>query len=168
MSAVRDGEEVAFRSNEQEWRVSWHPPGAPPAGRNHGSVGICATRSGEIVLISRDGVHWDFPAGRPEPGETWEETLRREVLEEACARVERARLLGFSRGRCVRGPQEGELLVRAFWRADVALDAWEPEMEISDRRLVPAGSAFTELATEAGRLPLRVYSRALAEAGVGG
>jgi ADP-ribose pyrophosphatase YjhB (NUDIX family) len=165
-SVVRDGEEVPFRSNEQDWLVSWHPPDPPPAGVNHGSVGICATGAGEIVLISRDGRHWDFPAGRPEPGETWEETLRREVLEEACARVESARLLGFSRGTCICGPEEGRILVRAFWRAEVALDPWEPQMEIAHRRLIQSSSAFLELAKEADRLPLRVYRRALAEAGV--
>jgi ADP-ribose pyrophosphatase YjhB (NUDIX family) len=49
-------------------------------------------------VISRDGVIWDLPAGRPEPGESWEQTLRREMDEEACATVIAARLLGFTRG----------------------------------------------------------------------
>jgi len=38
-------------------------------------------------VISPDGGIWDLPAGRPVPGENWEETLRREMDEEACATV---------------------------------------------------------------------------------
>jgi ADP-ribose pyrophosphatase YjhB (NUDIX family) len=79
-----------------------------------------------------------FPAGRPEEGESWEETLRREMLEEACAIVGRARLLGFSRGACVAGPEEGLVLVRSMWRAEVQLEPWEPRFEIPHRRVVTA------------------------------
>jgi hypothetical protein len=32
------------------------------------------TAGGDIVVISPDGTIWDLPAGRPEPGETWEDT----------------------------------------------------------------------------------------------
>jgi hypothetical protein len=39
------------------------------------------------VLISDDGVRWGWPVGRPQGEETWEQTFRREVLEEACVVV---------------------------------------------------------------------------------
>jgi ADP-ribose pyrophosphatase YjhB (NUDIX family) len=68
-------------------------------------------RNGEIVLISHDGELWDLPAGRPEGCETLEETLRREMLEEACATVLQTRLLGFVRSVCASGPEEGLDLV---------------------------------------------------------
>ena len=50
---------------------------------------------GERVLVCRnsDAVH-ALPGGRREPGETFEETLRREVLEETGYAIERPRLLG--------------------------------------------------------------------------
>jgi hypothetical protein len=54
-----------------------------------------------------------------EPGESWEQTLRREMDEKACATVVGARLLGFTRGQCVAGPERGLVLVRSVWRADV-------------------------------------------------
>ena len=147
----------------QEWMVSWHPPGPPPDGAPHGSTGVCVTPGGEIVLVSHDGERWDFPAGRPEAGEDPEETLRREVLEEACATVVGARLLGYTRGRCVRGREEGLVLVRAFFRAEVELSPWEPRFEIGHRRLVSPADAHDYAAAHAALLPF--HRHALAESG---
>ena len=93
-------------------------------------------QGGEIVLISQDGTAWDFPGGKPEGSESWEETMWREVLEEACATVVRANLLGFARAECRMGNQIGRIIVRSFWRADVELLAWEPQFETKYRRLV--------------------------------
>ena len=53
------------------------------------------------MLVTWPGVAWEFPQGRPEEGEDWRATLDREVLEEACASVEEATLLGFARGVCI-------------------------------------------------------------------
>lgn len=136
-TAARDGEGIIVRANDQEWIASWHPPLAPPDGTPHGASAVCVTRDGGIVLISPDGEHWGLPGGRPEASETWEETLRREVLEEACAIVVHARLLGFSRNICVAGAQQGLVLVRSFWRAEVELAPWEPQFEIPHRRVFP-------------------------------
>ena len=131
-----DGTEISIRSGGQQWIVSWHPPPGPPPGIPHGAEGVCVTADGDIVLISPDGTIWDLPAGRPEPGESWEQTLRREMDEEACATIVAARLLGFTRGRCVTGPERGRVLVRSVWRADVELRPWEARFEIADRRVV--------------------------------
>ena len=165
--AARDGEEIAVwageaQSNDQDWIISWCPPLTPPDGIPHGASGLCMTGDGEIVLISQDGEHWDLPGGRPEGNETWEETLRREVREEACATVVQARLLGFSRGACVAGPQIGQVLIRSLWRVEVALAPWEPQFEVSHRRVVPAAEVLDQLAIADGLA--RIISRALHEA----
>lgn len=118
-----------------------------------------------MVLVSEDGLRWDFPAGRPEGAESWEETLRREMWEEACARVRSARLLGFTRGRCVRGEQEGEALVRAFWLAEVLLEPWNPAFEIGHRLLVTPAELLTRLDLPEAYLP--IYLRALRETAPG-
>jgi 8-oxo-dGTP pyrophosphatase MutT (NUDIX family) len=104
------------------------------------------TEDGNIVLISVDGLRWSFPAGRPEGVESWEATLRREVMEEACATVVRATLLGFARGVCVAGPETGLVLVRSIWRADVQLGPWLPQFEIKHRRIVRLGEVDGQLA----------------------
>lgn len=162
----RAAEELDFFANDQHWLLSWHPGQLPPTGTPHGSAGICLTADHQAVLVSRDGLHWDFPAGRPEGAETWEETLHREMLEEACVSVRRADLLGFSRGRCVEGTEQGLVLVRAVWRAEVSLLPWSSAFEIRERRLVPAGELFEELSEVGTRLPLPLYRRALPVAGV--
>jgi ADP-ribose pyrophosphatase YjhB (NUDIX family) len=108
-----DDVQIPVQSGGQRWLVSWHPPSEPPDGTQRGAAGVCVTAAGGVVVISPDGVAWDLPAGRPEPGESWEQTLRRELGEEACAAVVGARLLGFTRGQCVSGPEQGLVLVRS-------------------------------------------------------
>ena len=128
---ARDGEEVHWRDDrDQDIVSSWHPPGPPvPDGRPHGSAAICFTAERKVVLVTRPGVSWEFPGGRPAGDEDWRATLEREVLEEACASVEEATLLGFVKMVCVRGPSEGVALVRSLWRARVSLNLWEPRHE---------------------------------------
>ena len=136
-SVAADGVSIPIRSGGQQWLVSWHPPPEPPDGTPHGAEGVCVTADGDVVVISPDGTIWDLPAGRPEPGESWEQTLRREMDEEACATVIGVRLLGFTRGQCLTGPERGKVLVRSVWRAEVELRPWEALFEIADRRVVP-------------------------------
>ena len=160
-----DGVQIPIWSGGQQWLVSWHPPPVPPDGTPHGAEGVCVTADGDIVVISPDGTIWDLPAGRPEPGESWEQTLRREMDEEACATVAGARLLGFTRGQCVTGPEHGRVLVRSVWRADVELRPWEARFEIADRRVVAA--AAVEEALSLGSHPFAsIIRRELHEAAV--
>ncbi len=161
-----DGVELPVAMNGQDWRVAWHPPPDPPQGTPHGAAAVCRTDS-NIVLVSNDGENWDLPGGRPEPNESLIETLRREIREEACATVTSCTLLGFSRGRCVRGREQGLILVRSLWRADALLEEWRPQFEITHRRLVPVDLALGELLGQPrfpyGLRPL--YRRIFAEAG---
>jgi len=160
-----DGQPTLVRSGGQDWLVSWHPPPEPPDGIPHGAEGVCVTPDGDVVLISHDLEIWDLPAGRPEPGETWEDTLRREMLEEACATVVAARLLGFVRSECVAGPEQGRVIVRSMWRADVELGPWQPLFEIPHRRVVAPTDLDAALALE--RHPFAAFiRRELDEAGL--
>ena len=161
---ARDGEELHIRSGGQEWIGSWHTPVFPPTGKSHGSAAICFTSGGNVVLVSIDGENWDFPAGRPEGDEDWRATLDREVLEEACASVEGATLLGFCRTKCVQGPEKGMVLVRSMWRAAVSLREWEPRHEIRHRLVVPSDTALEKVEFGGGRRPFyqRWFQEALA------
>lgn len=158
-----DGVEFAVSSGGQDWRVGWFPPPDPPPGTPHGAAAVCVT-AGRVVLVSGDGERWGLPGGRPEPGESWADVLRREVWEEACATVTSCRLLGFSRGTCVRGHEAGLILVRSMWRAEVRLEAWEPRFEMTHRRVVPAAELFQHLTIDDGHG--RIFRRMVAEAAI--
>jgi len=146
-----DGVDMAFSMDGQDWRVAWYPAPDPPPGTPHGAAAICVAGD-QVVLIGNDGEPWGLPGGRPE------------VQEEACATVTTCRLLGFSRGTCVRGHERGLVLVRSMWRAEVVVHAWQPRFEITHRRLVSAADAFAYLEIPAGLRPL--HRRAFAEAGL--
>ena len=157
-----DFDELPVQASGGQWRIAWHPAGDAPPGRPHGANAFCVTDDGEVVLISTDGSRWGWPGGRPEPGESWEDTLRREMREEACATVTGARLLGFVRSTCLSGHEKGVVLVRSIWRAEVRLLPWQAGYEIPFRRVVPAGDLAGALWTEDGARP--IYSRAAREA----
>jgi 8-oxo-dGTP pyrophosphatase MutT (NUDIX family) len=142
MRPLADGEIIDAVLGGDDWRCAWHGPEHVPDGTPHGAGAICVTERGEILLITMDGARWDAPAGRPEPGETLEQTMRRELMEEACARVASARLLGFSVGHCISGREQGLTLVRALWRADVEVLPWLPRFETTNRRIEPPARAW--------------------------
>lgn len=156
-----DCEEFAVRSNGGDCLIPWPPPVEVPSGTPHGANGLCATDDG-VVLISTDAKPGGWPGGRPEGGESWEQTLRREMLEEACCIVRDARLRGFCRSRCLSGPEKGLVLVRSIWRAEVDLGPWEPRFEIAHRRVVPTDGVPSSLWMEHGFEP--ICYRALTEA----
>jgi len=161
---ARDGEEFEVRSNGGDWLTSWHSPLAVPEGTPHGANAFCVTADHGVVLISNDGERWGWPGGRPEGDECWEETLRREILEETCAVVRKAQLLGFCRGVCLTGPEQGLVLVRSVWLAEVELMPWEPNFEVGHRRVVPSTELRSHMWMEEGYEP--IYHRAMAEAGL--
>jgi ADP-ribose pyrophosphatase YjhB (NUDIX family) len=155
------GTAVDIVTADQHWQSTWYPAADVPSGTAHGSAGVCLA-DGQIVLVTEDGRRWQLPGGRPDDGEAWADTLDREVREEACATVLARRLLGFSRGVCLRGPEAGLVLVRALWRADVRLEDWSAEYEMTARRLVPQRAVWDALSIPAGYEP--IYRRILVEA----
>lgn len=163
VTPANDGEDLHLESYGQRWVVAWHPPPEPPPGQPHGANAWCVV-DGNVVLISPDGERFGWPGGRPEDGESFVDTLHREVLEEVCARVVRERLLGYSRSVCVEGHEEGLVLVRAVWLADIELHEWRPRHEIRRRRVVPPQEIEAALWMEEGLE--RIYRRALEEAGL--
>jgi 8-oxo-dGTP pyrophosphatase MutT (NUDIX family) len=161
---ARDGEEFVVRSTVGDWSIAWNSAATTPVGTAHGATGLCVTADGGVVLISKDGERWGWPGGRTEGDESWEQTLRREIWEETGAIVGDARLLGFRRSVCLTGAEEGLMLVRSIWRAEVELRPWEPRFEIAHRRVVPATELLSHLWMAEGFEA--IYHRAIAEAGL--
>ncbi len=144
---AREREEYAFHDDRgQDWLLSWHSPEhPPPEGTRHGSGGICFTPEGGVVLVTQSGAEWEYPGGRPEGDEEWRATLVREVLEEACAVVQDATLLGYTRSVCLKGAEAGLVLVRAFWCAEVSLEPWRPRHETTRRMIVRPEEALSQV-----------------------
>ncbi len=60
--------------------------------------GIVFNNKGEILICrSSDTAKWQIPGGSPEKGESLEETLGRDLLEEVDVKVKNIKLLGFQR-----------------------------------------------------------------------
>ena len=149
---AREGEEYAFQDDRgQDWLLSWHSPELPPPqGTRHGS----------------GGVDWEFPAGRPEGDEDWRATLIREVLEEACAVVQEATLLGYSRSVCLKGEEAGLVLVRALWCADVGLKPWRPQHETTGRMVVHPEEVLGRVMNICEPIDRRAFHEALVARGL--
>jgi 8-oxo-dGTP pyrophosphatase MutT (NUDIX family) len=143
-----------------------HPQSSPRA-RGTARAGSAGTADDGVVLVSQDGgARWEWPGGRPEGDETWEETFRREMWEETCCIVREARLLGFCRSVCLSGPESGLVPVRSAWRAEVEVMPWEPRFEIAHRQIVPVPDLLSVMSIDAEWEP--ILRRALREAGLKG
>jgi 8-oxo-dGTP pyrophosphatase MutT (NUDIX family) len=128
----------------RSYRVSWFdPPFVPPPQETTQALGICFTREGEIVLVTLDGSAWSLPGGTIEPGETLEQTLVREVREEACARVLQSRYIGCQRVEELDRDRASYYQTR-FW-AGVELDQFTPAHETTGRILVAPGDFLDTL-----------------------
>ena len=74
-------------------RLTWLPAKTKPTDFPYTqSYGIVFNENGEILIINNG--HWTLPGGTPEGSETAQETLKRELMEEADITVKEVELLG--------------------------------------------------------------------------
>lgn len=121
----------------RDFRIVWKPlPFRPPAEECTQVYAICFTEEERIVLATGEPEYWNLLGGTIEPGETLEQTLARETMEEAGAEVLDSEYIGCQ---LVEDPGNPEGLTSyyqtRFW-ARVRLHDWEPKFETHRRRLV--------------------------------
>jgi 8-oxo-dGTP pyrophosphatase MutT (NUDIX family) len=141
------------------WTATWlDPPFRPEPPDATQVYAICFDPDGLIVLIQtlEGGIpYWNLPGGGVKPGETLEECLHREVLEEACARIVGSVYLGCQRVDDPHHPHGPERHYQTRFCARVELLPWRPEHEAVERCLVRP-EAFLATLTWGGSATARV------------
>ena len=98
------------------------------------SGGVLA-RDGRVLLVHRPKYDdWTFPKGKPDRGESDEETALREVEEETGYRVELGRELPSTR---YEGHEGREKVVRYWLMQPVGESSFEANAEVDELRWVP-------------------------------
>lgn len=124
-----------YKRRERKFKSEWLPaPFLPPRELTIQASGLCFTSEGTITLVS-DGKGWVCPGGYPEDDETLEETLIREIAEEACARVIDCQYIGSIRTYELPPVPEKSpsLFYQARYWVRVENDEFNPQHEMTQR-----------------------------------
>ena len=127
---LQDNTEFAGRHFEVTWMQG---EDLPPLDQITQVSSMCFTSVNQIALISTDGKRWNIPGGHPEPKESLEQTLRREVLEEACCEIYDPFLLGWQH---VRDIQDNSVHFQMRYFCRIRIQPFDPKHEIRHRKFV--------------------------------
>jgi ADP-ribose pyrophosphatase YjhB (NUDIX family) len=119
--------------------ISWvDPPHGPQDELIQRTEAAAFTQDGKLFVVAEgdDRFSWlSLPGGRGEVGETLEGTLRRELLEEACAAVQASELVGFQQFRHLNGERAGRVTTDAMFSVRAEVLPFEPRFR--DARTPP-------------------------------
>lgn len=112
-------------------KMRWHE-GFPINGEKYTQVSGYIFNDKNEMLIVKGGKVWTVPGGHPEAGETKEETLHREIMEEACITLKDVNYLG-----AVEVVENGETYYQLRYTAHVnEVLPFTEEWETSEREFV--------------------------------
>ncbi|SRR5260221_2948764 len=103
--------------------------------------GVCFNGEDEILIARKVGDEkWIIPGGTPEDDETIEETLKREMVEEADIKIKNIKLVGAQKAYPVDKPEEHYYQVRCICEVDELLPQTpDPAEGVNwERKFVPA------------------------------
>jgi len=84
-------------NKKNEYVIEWFPATKLPKLHPVTQVyGVCFNHSGQILIV-KTTKNWQLPGGHPERGESYEETLKREVDEEGDIDIENLIPLGYQK-----------------------------------------------------------------------
>lgn len=103
-------------------------------------VGYCLDDNNRILIV-RDEGGWGFTGGHPEPGESPEETLRREVAEEACVSLGEPKFIGYLEVMDPKNELGDTHYIQLRYMADIkTVSDFKKEFETFERKFVDIGS----------------------------
>ena len=117
-----------------------------------------AFHEGNFLMTKLHQRGWDIPGGHIEPGETPEQTMRREVMEEAAVELGPVRLLGYQRIRLLGDVPEGYRYphpdgYQVFYIGYVTkILPFTPTAEAGDRAFFTVEEALKQKLTQENRL----------------
>ena len=135
-----------YKRRERQFKSEWLPaPFLPQRDLTIQASGLCFTSEGKITLVS-DGKGWVCPGGYPEDGETLEETLIREIAEEACAQVIDYQYIGSIRTYELPPVPQGSppLFYQVRYWVRVENGVFNPQHEMTERIEIPPAQ-FVEI-----------------------
>lgn len=97
--------------NEQEIFLELLKPGELDLSAIHPVTqisGLCYDNKNNILILSSKPDKWFIPGGKPEAGENFEDTLKREVFEEASVEIEDIQPIAFLRINFPNNPNKTE------------------------------------------------------------
>jgi 8-oxo-dGTP diphosphatase len=137
---------MADESDDLTERIAWDgrtltatwlaPPFRPDPQLTTQVLGFCCTPDGQILLVTSDDEAWTLPGGHPEPGETFEATLERELREEGCARLVACEYLGCQRVDDPQRPEGPDRYYQVRYWARIELYPFAPLFGTVGRKLV--------------------------------
>jgi 8-oxo-dGTP diphosphatase len=142
------------------WFTLMAPGWWPPDGSVTQASGLCFDPGGRVVLVQLDDGFWTLPGGQVEPDETPLDTLLREVAEEACARVVRARYLACQHVWDPQAPEGPTSHYQARFWARVEVGPWRPRHETVARTLVTPAQFTSGLSWTRTRIAARLLDLA--------
>ncbi|HEY4690124.1 MAG TPA: NUDIX hydrolase [Anaerolineae bacterium] len=144
--------------------VEWlGAPFMPPLESVTQAGGVCFTSGGQIVLVAGQSGQWALPGGHVEPGETLEQTLKREVSEEACASVRRCAYLGAQQVSDPGNPDRPGVYYQIRFWARVTLRRFRPRFERTRRMLVAPSELVPILSWRTPHIAQAILDAALTE-----
>ena len=145
--------------NGHVYTLTWQPGATVPENTSFiQASGVCFTSEGELVLVEDETGERMLPGGHPETGESLEQTLIREVWEEACATVEKAIYFGSQQV-----DEEGyETQYQARFWTRVKLEPFIPRFETTRRILVEPANFLMTLNWSTTKIAQAMFDAAVA------
>lgn len=123
---MNDYEKIA-----ENCKISWKPDFQITIEKYTQVSGYIFNSKGQLLIVKNNDT-WTIPGGHPEIGETQIDTLRRELMEEACVTIKKIKYLG-----AVKVIENGDIYYQVRYTALVDTELpFKQEWEISERKFV--------------------------------